>query len=735
MKSLYFSLILFILIFPLDLKAQNFWQQTNGPEGGNIQHISISPDGSVFVWKEFKGMYRSSDNGESWVKLGLNVYVYELAFHNNGVYAGTSSGVYYSSNNGDSWSYKGLEGNLIQSIGINSKGYIFVCGVSIEQVDYHPYERAAYRSTDNGNSWTRIVEGLSAEHLMKLLITPDDNIYIGTLESNNAGCVFKSTNNGDFWEHSGSTGNVNSLVSDSTGNIYAGTQNGLSYYNRLNWTDIISFSNSEIIAGVSSSGKIYAAVDRQNIFYSSGDLDNWECITNDLNENINTFGINPDGNIFVCTSTGVFRTTNNGIEWQEKNNGLVFSEVSSLCITPNGKILSGASGSTFFSINNGDSWNKLSNGLENISGRSFTISPNGYIYTSSSWSNYLGSPGNRNNWGIYRSADDGITWQKKDTGLQDSIINSLASNSYGYIFAGTQRGIYRTTDNGENWVSISDDITWYGVYCIAINSANHIFAENDGKLYRSIDNGDTWIQLNVDIHPYISSIKINSDDHIFFSSVHGDLYRSTDNGEVWEQKNDGLLNSTIRCLIITKNDILIAGSTGSGIFCSTNNGESWFEMNDGLTDIDVLALAENPDGYIFAGTHGGVFRSIDTTISQITSIKYLNTETPSFYSLEQNFPNPFNPSTKIKFRIPLSPPLLKGEIPIHRDGGFVTLKVYDILGREVATLVNDEKPAGEYEVEFNAGKLSSGIYFYVLSVGSFGHADNFIDIKKMILMK
>jgi agmatine deiminase len=102
-----------------------------------------------------------------------------------------------------------------------------------------------------------------------------------------------------------------------------------------------------------------------------------------------------------------------------------------------------------------------------------------------------------------------------------------------------------------------------------------------------------------------------------------------------------------------------------------------------------------------------------------------NSQLAEFY-LYQNYPNPFNPTTKIKYEIPLSPPLLKGE---SEAGGFVTLKVYDILGNEVATLVNEEKPAGTYEVEFNATGLTSGVYFYKLIAGSF------IEMKKMILLK
>ena len=88
---------------------------------------------------------------------------------------------------------------------------------------------------------------------------------------------------------------------------------------------------------------------------------------------------------------------------------------------------------------------------------------------------------------------------------------------------------------------------------------------------------------------------------------------------------------------------------------------------------------------------------------------------PVDFALYQNYPNPFNPTTNFRFRI--------------ADFGFVTLKIYDVLGNEVATLVNDEKPAGEYELEFFASELSSGIYFYKLS------SRGFSETKKMILMK
>lgn len=88
---------------------------------------------------------------------------------------------------------------------------------------------------------------------------------------------------------------------------------------------------------------------------------------------------------------------------------------------------------------------------------------------------------------------------------------------------------------------------------------------------------------------------------------------------------------------------------------------------------------------------------------------------PTVYDLAQNFPNPFNPSTTIRYQIP--------------QDGIVTLKIYDILGSEVATLVNEEKLAGKYEVNFNASTLASGVYIYKIQAGSF------INSKKMILLK
>jgi len=106
----------------------------------------------------------------------------------------------------------------------------------------------------------------------------------------------------------------------------------------------------------------------------------------------------------------------------------------------------------------------------------------------------------------------------------------------------------------------------------------------------------------------------------------------------------------------------------------------------------------------------------------ITPVEEENNLIVNEFKLYQNYPNPFNPTTKIKFTIP-------GNVILSGAKNLVILKVYDVLGNEIATLVSEEKPTGRYEVEFYATDLSSGIYFYRLQAGSF------VETKKMILLK
>jgi len=140
---------------------------------------------------------------------------------------------------------------------------------------------------------------------------------------------------------------------------------------------------------------------------------------------------------------------------------------------------------------------------------------------------------------------------------------------------------------------------------------------------------------------------------------------------------------------------------------------NWLLVNQGMSFIETRDFEVDAKGYVYAGTKESVWRTRTNTI--ITDIETEDNLIPEKVYLSQNYPNPFNPSTTIKYQIP--------------QYGFITLKVYDILGKEVAILVNEEKQSGSYEVEFNGAYLSSGIYIYRITSG------NFTSSKKLILLK
>ncbi|HAP36424.1 MAG TPA: hypothetical protein DCQ28_10945 [Bacteroidetes bacterium] len=161
------------------------------------------------------------------------------------------------------------------------------------------------------------------------------------------------------------------------------------------------------------------------------------------------------------------------------------------------------------------------------------------------------------------------------------------------------------------------------------------------------------------------------------------------------------------------------GGAKSGVnsqcYQSTNNGTTWEQIENNILTIDgnasLTGLFAASNGHLFGGTTSGLFKSaqITTTVIKSTSIA------PGTFSLSQNYPNPFNPSTAIKFTT--------------GDVGMVTLKVFDILGREVSTLVNEVKEAGSYTINFNASTLSGGVYYAQLQCGTR------IESKKMLLVK
>jgi hypothetical protein len=233
-----------------------------------------------------------------------------------------------------------------------------------------------------------------------------------------------------------------------------------------------------------------------------------------------------------------------------------------------------------------------------------------------------------------------------------------------------------------------------------------------GGIFYSTNNGATWGTITNGIENYsLRDMLIDENDNIFVCSEYGDngVFRSTNNGQSWTQINNGLGEKDCYALYKDHSENLLVG-TREGVYKSSNNGDDWFNFNDGLIGISVFSLCEGADNILYAGTGGeGVYYLSDP------SNDVENESNPKGFKLHSNFPNPFNPSTRIIYQIP--------------EMSYVTLKVYDVLGNEIEILVNEEKATGSYELTWYAENLPSGVYFYQLQAGEF------IQTKKMLLLK
>ena len=340
----------------------------------------------------------------------------------------------------------------------------------------------------------------------------------------------------------------------------------------------------------------------------------------------------------------------------------------------------------YISTNEGLTWSVTSLNDENI-----------WNITSVGSNNYASSSD-----GIYISSN-GTTWTS--FALSNREVYDLAING-NYMYAGTDNyGVYYSTNNGVSWTQSflnNKDIWSIAVY------TNYVIAGTNGNgIYYSNDNGYIWNQShlnNIDVE------RIRFDVTTAYAGTEDGIYKSTNFGVNWVQF--GLSGKNINDIIFS-GPYIYAGTDDDGVYVSTKQGLTWSQINDGFPsgDIDINALAFTNNYFVAGSTGKSAWRRPKSQVG----IKQISELVPLLFSLKQNYPNPFNPVTNIKFDI------LTSE--------FITLKIYDILGKEVATLVNEKLNVGSYEVDWDASGYISGVYFYRLRAG------DYVDVKKMILIK
>ena len=714
-------LTLLVLALPAEISAQTLtWDQTSGPLGGSPFSLFVDPVGTVFTASYLATgssfVFLSTDDGDRWTKVDLpNQYYGSFTANKSGhVFTGAPAAVYRSTNGGVSWQLlsNGLDNTNISALAVNANDTLFAGSSGGKS--------GIFRSIDNGNSWSQVASGIT---VYAITIDQDGHIYAGGYYSG----VWNSTDGGDTWSPTSLTGaTVGTLATTATNEVLAGlylfggfgggvvrtTDGG------INWTQIGLAGNGVSSIIVKPATQIFAASQDSGVYRSTDNGTTW--IHKGLSA-ASALAWSPAGQLYAGASSGgsmgggsaggVFRSSNDGDSWTKV--GLPNTTIPALTIPAAGSskdvVFAAIDSVVFRSTDKGNAWLRTGllphQGLYSLGLQS--------LFTGSSGSIFAGTM----QWGIYRTTDQGTSWAQ--VGLNGETVYSFLEYPAGRIYASANSFVYVSTDGGSSWSATGGSLPGSWLSSLAKNSSGDIFVGMVNKsdtayVCRSTDNGQTWMQTTMTSYPVMALVITGGDTILagcaaFFSG--GGVFRSTNNGATWTDVSSGLVNRDIRALIRNSIGHTFA-ATANGVYRSTNNGDLWEPVSTGLTFPIVQSLALNSNGELFAGTTwGGVLRTIQST----TSVREAGHEMPLSYGLEQNYPNPFNPTTVISYQVSAV--------------SSVRLAVYDLLGREVAVLVNEKKAPGSYEVRFDGSGLASGVYLYRLTAGTFFQA------RKLLILK
>ena len=386
--------------------------------------------------------------------------------------------------------------------------------------------------------------------------------------------------------------------------------------------------------------------------------------------------------IFTITSdSAVYRSTNNGVDWSQ----IVESSAIDIAISSSGSLymvrqyIQRWSDSLFRSSDNGNTWVNITEQLpeqENSWPTNVTVSPSGIVFCGL----YLFT-GRITITHLALSTDDGSIWTspgwevigghlfdfKGQSVITSGYVENIVPSSY----------IHLSTDNGQTW-SLLGETYWGNNSTLGIGLNGNIFVGGGFLCYPP--------------PPGCSA----------------GLFLSSDSCGSWTK----ISSLTYQAGISIESGGMLVVYDSLGVFLFSDDGDSIGSFNQGLSDLATHTLTIDNNGFVYVGTDHGVWRR---PVSEIVSVERVPTALPSNFNLLQNYPNPFNPSTSIKYSIPQT--------------SKVVIKIYDILGNEIATLMDEEKSVGTYELMWDASAQPSGVYFYQLKAG------DYVNTKKMILLR
>ncbi|MBZ0203786.1 MAG: T9SS type A sorting domain-containing protein, partial [Ignavibacteria bacterium] len=328
-----------------------------------------------------------------------------------------------------------------------------------------------------------------------------------------------------------------------------------------------------------------------------------------------------------------------------------------------------------------------------------------------------------NNGTVLVSTNTGLTWLSK-TPITSADLKGVDHSSFLFCVGDNGTILFAIELVTGNLVSQTSGTTRnLKDVVIAPFAPQRVIAVGEkGTILRSSDTGFNWYNVSVtdtsfDFNALNKKSAYSTDFRYIAVGSGGRIYKSTDLGLTWIQKNSGTVNNLKSIYFLNLDSGMVAGDNGT-IRLTTDGGETWFSdpflespASRNYRSISCI----HPQSGTFAAMSDSLFIISNDPINIVLGINTVNAAIPFDFSLSQNYPNPFNPQSKIRFQI--------------SKFSDTRLIVYDMLGKEIETLVNQELREGTYEVDFDGSKYSSGVYFYKLITRDFA------ETRKMILLK
>jgi len=315
---------------------------------------------------------------------------------------------------------------------------------------------------------------------------------------------------------------------------------------------------------------------------------------------------------------------------------------------------------------------------------------------------------------IYNTTNGGTTWTSQANFGDNLYSVSFYDLSRGWAVGNvTSQGalVVRTTNGGASWFAQPNTIFKNLNFVFFESQVEGFVTGDEGSLYKTFDGGISWFSLPTGVTEQLRSICFTDTSNGWAAGEGGRILNTTNGGSSWTIQTSGTEHDFNSVRFANTSTGWVTGNDGA-ILITTNGGANWTpEASNVSTELFSMFFIDSNTGWV-VGEDGVILK---TMTGGVIGIRPTGNVVPTGFRLYNNYPNPFNPSTKIKF-----------DISKTSDAKIV---IYDILGKEIETIVNESLKPGNYEVEWNASNFSSGVYFYKLVAGSF------TDVQKMVLVK